>query len=216
MSPAIANRPRRRHHGSIESARVSDTPQDATRADHVTRLLADGSAADVRERLLPLVYDELHAIARRRMAEERRDHTLQATALVHEAFLRLTGDRGVSWEARSAFFVAAAQAMRRVLLDHGRRHKADKRGGGRSAGEPLSAVDLGVEADLDRALAVDEALRILSAEEPQAARVVELRFFAGLDADATAEALGVSRRTVMREWAYARARLHQILGQGAD
>jgi RNA polymerase sigma factor (TIGR02999 family) len=185
---------------------------EAQRADEVSRLLTAPDATDRRARLLPLVYDELHAIARRKMAEERREHTLQPTALVHEAFLRLVGDRGVPWEARSSFFVAAAEAMRRVLVDHARRRLADKRGGGRAKAEPLSGLDLGVEPDLDRALAVDEALRRLAAEDPQAARIVELRFFGGLDVDETAAALSISRRTVLRDWAYARARLHQILG----
>jgi RNA polymerase sigma factor (TIGR02999 family) len=189
---------------------------DTQRAREVTRLLSGGhqdrGQGDARAQLLPLVYDELHAIARRKMSEERKEHTLQPTALVHEAFLRLVGDRGVSWEARSCFFVAAAEAMRRVLLDHGRRRKAGKRGGGRGTAEPLSELDLGVQADLDRALLVDDALRELEREDPRAARIVELRFFGGLDVDETAKALATSRRTVLREWAYARARLHQILG----
>jgi RNA polymerase sigma factor (TIGR02999 family) len=204
----------RRRHGRppcVESAPVSPAP-DEPRAREVTRLLAEGATSDQKAQLLPLVYDELHAIARRQMSAERREHTLQPTALVHEAFLRLVGDRGVSWEARSCFFVAAAEAMRRVLLDHARRRKADKRGGARGTSEPLTGLDLGVEADLDRALMVDEALGQLRKEDARAAQVVELRFFGGLDVDETATVLATSRRTVLREWAYARARLHQILG----
>jgi RNA polymerase sigma factor (TIGR02999 family) len=179
--------------------------------EQVTRLLASGTErAQAQAALVPLVYDELHAIARRKMAAERESHTLQTTALVHEAFVRLLGDRELAWEARSQFYVAASEAMRRVLLDHARRRNARKRGGGRV---PLDGegLDLGAQDTLDAALDFDAALATLAAEDPRAAEVVRLRFFAGLDIDATARVLDASRRTVLRDWAYARARLQQLL-----
>jgi len=184
--------------------------------ERMTRLLdpaADPAAA--RAELVPLVYDELHAIAQRRMAGERDGHTLQTTALVNEAFLRLVGDRELRWEARSQFFVAASEAMRRVLLDHARRRGARKRRGTRTQ-VPLEALDLGSEETLDAALDFDEAIAALAAEDPRAAEVVRLRFYGGLEVEETARVLGASRRTVLRDWAYARARLQQLLDDKDD
>jgi RNA polymerase sigma factor (TIGR02999 family) len=177
----------------------------------VTRILQSFNDREgAAEELLPLIYEQLRAIAQRRMAGERSDHTLQATALVHEAFVRLIGDREISWESRGQFFGAAAEAMRRILIDHARRRGSAKRGGGQ-APRPLSVVDLATEYDPAEILAVDEALTRLEKEDERAADVVRLRFFAGLDVDETAAALGVSQRTVMREWAFARARLFEML-----
>lgn len=177
----------------------------------VTRLLAEISdRGDAAGELMPLVYEQLHAIARQRMREERAGHTLQATALVHEAYMRLVGDAEISWQSRGHFFRMAAEAMRRILIDHARKRKAQKRGGGK-AGLPISVVDLASVDDPDRVLALDEALNTLEAEDARAAQIVQLRFFAGLSVDDTAEAIGISRRTVMREWAFARARLFELL-----
>lgn len=181
--------------------------------ERVTRLLRDcGEDREAWAELLPIVYDELRQIARRRMDAERAQHTLEATALVHEAWMRLVGDRGMDWKSRRHFFGAAAEAMRRVLVDHARKVKSEKRGGNRER-VPITVCELGVEDDPDRLLALDEALGLLEAEDARAAEVARLRFFAGLDVEETAHALEVSERTVMREWAYARARLAQLLGQ---
>jgi RNA polymerase sigma factor (TIGR02999 family) len=176
----------------------------------VHRLLQAGPDPAARGELIPLVYEELRAIAQHKMREERGNHTLQTTALVHEAYLRLLGDRNLAWEARTQFYVAASEAMRRVLLDHARRRGARKRGAGRELVD-LGSVDLGTDAALDAALDFDAAVEKLSAEEPRAAEVVRLRFYGGLEVDETARVLGLSRRTVLREWAFARARLHQLL-----
>jgi RNA polymerase sigma factor (TIGR02999 family) len=163
--------------------------------------------------LLPLVYDQLKAIAGARMRGERTGHTLQATALVHEAYLKLVGDREVSWQNRAHFFAAAAEAMRRILIDHARKRKSEKRGGGATRG-PITVVDLAAESDPDQILALEEAMTRLQGEDPRAAQIVNLRFFAGLSVDETTEATGLSRRTVMREWAFARARLFELLEGG--
>lgn len=180
----------------------------AERANELLQQVSDPLAAS--DELLPLVYDELRAIARRRMAQERGEHTLQATALVHEAWVRLVGDRELTWEARSRFYVAASEAMRRVLIDHARRRGTQKRGSGRQA-QLDESMDLGVDVDLNRALALDEAITRLQQEDARAAEIVRLRFFAGLDIEEIAALLTTSRRTVLREWAFARARLCQLL-----
>ncbi|MFG0282805.1 MAG: sigma-70 family RNA polymerase sigma factor [Phycisphaerales bacterium JB039] len=181
--------------------------------DEVTRILQQiDQRAGAAEELLPLVYDHLRAIAQRRMREERASHTLQATALVHEAFLKLVGGSdGPSWESRAHFFRVAAEAMRRILIDHARKRKSAKRGGG-AAPIPISVVDLAAEHDPAQILALNEALESLEQEDARAAEVVKLRFFAGLSVEETAEAMGISERTCMREWAFARARLFQLLG----
>ena len=149
------------------------------------------------------------------MNDERGEHTLQATALVHEAYLRLIGDAPVPWANRAHFFAAAAEAMRRILVEHARARQRVKRGGGPATTPrrpPNGVLDLADEsADPDEILMLDEAIRRLEQEDPEAARVVRLRFFAGLSVDETAEALGVSPSSVDREWAYARARLHRLL-----
>lgn len=154
--------------------------------------------------LVELVYAQLRAIAEQRMAEEGASHTLQATALVHEAFLRINHGRRVPFQNQAHFFAAAAEAMRRILIDHARAKGAVKRGG-HAAKAPLSVVDLAVEQDPGQILALDEALQRLEQAEPEVAGVVRLRFFAGLSVDETAAALGLSPRQVDRHWSYARA-----------
>lgn len=192
-----------------------DGPHASPAADgashDVTRLLAelhDGheGAADA---LVPLVYNELHALAVHFMQRERSDHTLQPTVLVHDAYLRLVGQRNTSWQNRSHFFGIAAQAMRRILVDHARRTKAAKREGGERvtlddavADRPGRTVDL---------IALDDALEKLAALDPRQARVVELRYFSGLDIEQTASILGISPATVKRDWTFARAFLQREL-----
>ena len=162
--------------------------------------------------LLPLVYADLRAAAAKLMSGERRDHTLQPTALVNEAYLRLAKAGFPACPGPREFFLAAAQAMRRILVEHARRRGAKKRGGGGDwSRAALAVVDLASDEDCARVLALDEAISRLSEEDERAAAVVKLRFYAGLDVDATAEALGVSRRTALRDWEFARARLLQDL-----
>ncbi|MDX2148823.1 MAG: ECF-type sigma factor [Planctomycetota bacterium] len=161
--------------------------------------------------LIEAAYAQLRAIAQERMRQESTGHTLQATALVHEALLRIGSDRTSPMVDRAHFFAAAAEAMRRILIDHARARNAVKRGGGARRGV-LSVVDLADEdADPGEILALDEALQRLEASEPEVASVVRLRFYAGLSGDETAEALRVSPRQVDRLWAYARAWLAREL-----
>lgn len=183
----------------------------------VTELLrAIGKRDSASEELLEIVYDNLRQIARQRMAGERRSHTLQATALVHEAFMKLVGDEELGFENRAHFYAAAAQAMRRILIDHARRRNADKRGGERKR-VPMSVVDLATDTDPEQIMALEEAMARLEQSDPRAASVVRLRFFAGLDVEETAGVLGLSERTVMRDWAFARATLFQhMLGETPD
>jgi RNA polymerase sigma factor (TIGR02999 family) len=181
----------------------------------VTRLLdaaADGdrrAAAD----LLPLVYDELRQLAAARMAAESPDQTLQPTALVHEAYLRLIGPADEPrWESRGHFFAAAAEAMRRILVDASRRKRTHKHGGHRRRVELPDVPGESVVAG-ERLLALDEALTRLAAEDPVAARVVELRHFAGLSIEDAAATLGLSRATAYRHWTYARAWLRDAVSR---
>jgi RNA polymerase sigma factor (TIGR02999 family) len=156
------------------------------------------------EQLLPLVYDELRKLAHQRMSAERADHTLQATGLVHEAYLRLLGKDEVNWANRAHFFHAAAEAMRRILIEHARAKGGPQRGGGK-AKLPLDVVDLATQADPTQILALEEAISRLEKQDTDAARVVRLRFYAGLSVDEVAKAVGASPRTVKRDWAFARA-----------
>ncbi|NOT00927.1 MAG: sigma-70 family RNA polymerase sigma factor [Phycisphaerales bacterium] len=192
--------------------------QPGTRKLDVSTLLLDPqlSPRERAECLLPLVYDELRAIARVRMAAERRDHTLDATALVHEAYLRLIGDRDIPWAGRGHFYVAAAEAMRRILIDHARAANRVKRGGGRARLSLLDVADVSelaevIQEDSSEMMRFDEAFRRLEGESPDAADVVRLRLFAGLSVQLTADALGVSTATVDRRWAFARAWLYRRL-----
>jgi RNA polymerase sigma factor (TIGR02999 family) len=178
----------------------------------VTRILATIEQGDPRaaEGLLPLVYDELRELAGRKLAREKPGQTLQATALVHEAYLRLVGDEEVRhWNSRGHFFAAAAEAMRRILVEKARRKRRQRHGGGWKRID-LDGFDLGKESS-DELLALDEALDRLAAEEPGVAEVVMLRYFAGLTIEETAAALGISVRTANRHWAFAKAWLYQQL-----
>ena len=183
----------------------------------LTRVLDAAAAGDPRaaRELLPLVYDELRRLAAARLAHEAPGQTLDATALVHEAYLRLVGPADARrWKDRGHFFAAAAQAMRNLLVDHARRKRRDKHGGGRRRVELDESVPApaGREPDL---LALDEALTRLAAADPEAAAVVQLRYFAGLSVEQAAEALGTSRATAYRHWAFARAWLLHELGGGS-
>lgn len=160
--------------------------------------------------LFALLYDELRQLAQRRMAQERRGNSLQATALVHEAWLRIAADRPEGWASRAQFFTAAAEAMRRILVEKARARGSQRRGGDRQR-ITLSVVDLAEPDHLDEVLAVDEVFRRLEVADPRAAEVVRLRFFAGLAEEEVAAALGLSVRSVRREWAYARAWLFEAM-----
>lgn len=179
----------------------------------VTRILADLAGADRREvfdRLLPLVYDELRGLARARLRHERQGHSLQATALVHEAYIRMLGADSPSWNDRRHFFRAAAEAMRRILIDHARKKGRVKRGGNRVQ-VTLGDVQVGTVLPLEDLLALDEAIQRLEEQDPRMAEIVRLRFFAGLSVEETAQTLAVSERTVKREWAVARAWLFDAM-----
>jgi RNA polymerase sigma factor (TIGR02999 family) len=163
------------------------------------------------EQLLPLVYDELRRVAAQKLSREKPGQTLTATALVHEAYLRLTSGSGtLEWSGRGHFFVAAAEAMRRILVESARRKRRLRHGGDWHRVD-FDRVELPDEPGSDDLLALDEALERLAADEPAAAQVVKLRYFAGLTIEETASALDVSVRTVNRDWAYAKAWLHQQL-----
>lgn len=181
--------------------------------EDVTSLLREWSDGDEHafERLLPLVYDELHRMALRYLAGERACATLQPTALVNEVCLRLLGWDQARWQNRGHFFGVSAQMMRRVLVDIARRRCAERRGGAGAIRVPLEDIDVPAkERDADL-VAIDQALETLGAADARKARVVELRFFGGLSVDETAEAIGVSVRTVHNDWAFARAWLFRAL-----
>jgi RNA polymerase sigma factor (TIGR02999 family) len=186
-------------------------PDPSSSTHEVTRLLNElqQGQSEAADQVIRHVYDELHALAASYMRGERADHTLQTTALVNEAYLRLVNQRAVSWQSRSHFFGIAAQAMRRILVDHARRQHAAKRESALRVTlnddvphEPQRSLDL---------VALDEALHRLGELDERQARVVELRFFAGLDLDETAQALGISRATVKRDWTFAKAWLEREL-----
>lgn len=179
----------------------------------VTQVLLDWSRGDrtALDRLMPLVYAELRALAHRSLRHERTGHTLQGTALVHEAYLKLVDQRQVRWQDRAHFFAVAAQIMRRILVDHARRHGAAKRGSGKPV-LPLGEADAtAVAAPLLDWLALDRALDRLAALDERQARIVELRSFGGLTIEETAEVLQVSQATVKNEWSLARAWLYREL-----
>jgi len=176
----------------------------------VTRLLESAAAGDRQAAadLFPLVYDELRKFAAARMAEERPGQTLQPTALVHEAYMRLVGDQ--RFDGRGHFFAAAAEAMRRILVEAARRKGRAKRGGDQKRVD-LGDYEVTAGSPAEDILAVDEALTQLAAEDPEAARVVQLHFFAGLSVEEAAEALGISRATAYRQWNFARAWLRCLM-----
>jgi len=182
--------------------------------DEVTQILHDWSGGDARapERLMPFVYDELRRLARAFLSRERDGHTLQPTALVNEAYLRLVGQRSVNWQNRAHFYGIAASMMRRVLIDHARAHATEKRGG---AAVHLSLEDVQVPLEERAAglLALDEALGRLALMDERKCKVVEMRFFGGLSDEEIAEALGVTTRTVLRDWKKARLWLYRELSE---
>ena len=179
----------------------------------VTQILSAIERGDPQaaEQLLPLVYDELRKLAAQRLINEKPGQTLQATALVHEAYVRLVGaGQSQDWNGRGHFFAAAAEAMRRILVDQARRKQADKRGG-RGQRVSLEAADVGFTSPADDLLDIDDALTRLAAEDPPAARMIQLRYFAGLSIEDAAEVVGISRSTAYEHWAYARVRLKTLL-----
>jgi RNA polymerase sigma factor (TIGR02999 family) len=197
-------------------------PQDqpsAARTSDVTQLLDEAAAGSTlaTDRLLPLVYDELHRMARAEMGRERPGQTLQPTALVHEAYLRLVGDStlpsdGPAWRSRGHFFGAAAQAMRRILVERARSRGRLKRGGGRHRVE-LNSDGLAQQPERDDLLAIDEVLSQLEGHDPRKAQVVMLRFFGGLTIEQTAMALGLTPSQAKDEWSFARAWMHRELSR---
>ena len=184
---------------------------DETLPHTVTRLLDEVGQGDAlaAEQLLPLVYAELRSIAEKHMRGERPDHTLQPTALVHEAYLRLLGPAPIAFESRLHFLRTASQVMRRVLVDHARARNTAKRGG--AIHLPLNEAIAGADDDVIELLVLDDALTQLAAAEPRWAQVAELRFFGGLEVPEVAAALGISEATVKRDWQFAKALLAQVL-----
>ncbi len=181
----------------------------------VTRILnaIEGGDAGAIDALLPAVYDELRLMAAQKLARERPGNTLQATALVHEAYLRLVGSEGQPWQSRTYFFGAAAEAMRRILIDNARRKHRLKRGGDRVRME-LQEDDLASDGCSDDLIALDEALTELAQTDPAKAELVKLRYFAGLTIEQAAEVLGISSATAKRQWTYARAWLYGRIRSG--
>jgi RNA polymerase sigma factor (TIGR02999 family) len=197
---------------------VLSTPAEVSEAaamSEVTRILSAIEQGDphAAERLLPLVYDELRKLAAQKLAQEQPGQTLEATALVHEAYIRLVDtERAQRWDSRGHFFAAAAEAIRRILVENARRKQALKRGGGR-AREALDEIERAAPEAIDDLLALDEALGQLAREDPQAAELVKLRYFSGLTVKQAAELLGVAPRTADFLWTYARAwLLHRLQG----
>lgn len=185
----------------------------AAESHTVTQMLAEWSDSGNREaldKLMPIVYEELRRQAARYLKHERQGHTLQTTALVHEAYVRLIDQAGVRWQNRAHFYGIAAEMMRRILVDHARKRNAAKRGGDAVKVTLNEEVQPAPEQNLDL-IAVDEALNRLAALDQQQARVVELRFFGGLNVEETAEVLGISDRTVKRDWSVARAWIRREL-----
>jgi RNA polymerase sigma factor (TIGR02999 family) len=187
---------------------------DSGRED-VTALLAQLTKGneEAASKLIPLVYAELRRLAGSYMRRERSDHTLQATALVHEAYLKLVEQRSVDWKSRAHFFGIAAQVMRRILVDHARGHLRDRRGGGQRAVPMDKALVFAPEQSLEL-VKLDQALERLSKIDPRQGKIVELRFFGGLTVEQTADLLGISAKTVKRDWSMAKAWLHGDLKQG--
>lgn len=187
--------------------------------EDITSILLEATAGDrsALDRLFPLVYAQLRAIAHNRLAAERADHTLNTTALVHETYVKLVDQKRVRWRDRAHFFAVAARAMRRILLDHARRHATARRGGGRRR-VPLDPATLTLRERADTLIEVDAALERLTTLDPRLGDVVEYRFFGGLTEEEIAEALGVTSRTVRRDWVKARGLLYAWLvpdAQGA-
>ena len=190
---------------------MTDEPSAPPAREQISQLLEAWAGQDpaAREKLVPIVYDELHRLAHHYMRTERAGHTLQTTALVNEAYLRLVDVDRMQWRDRAHFFAMAATMMRRILVDHARAHARDKRGGGvvmTSLDEDVAAPSRGIDV-----IALDDALERLGRIDGQQARLVELRYFAGLTIEEAAEALGISAGTLKREWAIAKAWLYREL-----
>ena len=182
--------------------------------EDITALLREARTGDreALDRLFPLLYDELRGVAHRRLAAERSDHTLNTTGLVHEAYIKLVDQTRVRWKDRAHFFAMAARGMRWILVDYARRHASAKRGGGLRR-VPLDAADLSAQDRADTLLELNEALERLSGLDERLGKVVECRFFGGLTEEETAAALGVTSRTVRRDWLKARGLLYAWLAQ---
>jgi RNA polymerase sigma factor (TIGR02999 family) len=195
------------HH---KTAMAADTPDDLTALLHAWRKGDDAA----RDKLMSLVYDELRRLAASYLRRERPGHTLQPTALVHEAYLQLIDQSQVSWESRAHFFGAAARLMRRILVDHARAHKAEKRGGGEERLELNEAIGVPEQKDLNL-LALDDALSELARIDPQQSQIVELRYFGGLSIEETAAVLSISPATVKREWSMAKVWLYRQISRDA-
>lgn len=195
----------------------SDRPADREITEALIALRQRSPGA--MDRLMPLVYDELRGVAHRQLGAEPTGHTLSTTALVHEAYLKLVDQSRTEWQDRAQFFAIASRAMRRILIDYARRHRAQRRGGRPDGTRPapvsLDEAEIPVAQRADALIALDEALERLGQMDARLARVVECRFFAGLTEPETAATLGVSRRTVAREWAVARGWLYEELRDGA-
>jgi RNA polymerase sigma factor (TIGR02999 family) len=190
----------------------------ASDPENVTRLLLEWSAGNQQalEEMLPLIYDELRHLAHNFLYRERPGHTLQTTALVHEAYLKLIDQRDARWQNRAHFFAIAAQAMRRILIDSARKHVAEKRGGGgaKLSLDEVASISTGPDTNL---LALDQSLNALAEIDPQQSRIIELRYFGGLTIEETAEVMKLSPATIKREWSMARAWLHHSLsGEDLD
>lgn len=194
---------------SVPSFHSVDKSSPDSPITHLLLRWTDGER-EAAEHLMPLVYDELRQIAHRVFRQERRDHTLQATALVHEVYLKLTKRTDVRWESRTQFYGLAACMMRRALVDHSREREYLKRGGGQEKVALDEARDT-VELRPESLIALDDALKDLARHDAQKALIVELRFFGGLSVDQTAECVGLSPRSVAREWRVARAQLYRAL-----
>lgn len=195
---------------SITGAMSEPTSLDIT---HLLRDWSDGRREALDE-LLPLVYDELHRQAARFLRRERQDHTLQTTALIHEAYLRLVDQRSTNWQSRTHFFAIAAQSMRRILVDYARAKQREKRGGENAIRIPLDdAGEIAVDGQNVDLIALDKVLNQLAAIDQQQVRVVELRYFSGLSLEETADALKISRATAARDWNVARAWLRRELSR---
>jgi RNA polymerase sigma factor (TIGR02999 family) len=190
-------------------------------SEYTPTVAAEHSPPFAAEQFLPLVYNELRRLAARKLAHEKNGQTLQPTALVHEAYMRLLETRDHSkfeekrWDSPAHFFAAAAEAMRRILIDRARMKRSAKRGNGRKRLN-IDAIDLATQAAPERLLAIDDAVTRLSRKDPAAARLVELRYFAGLTVDEAGKTLGMSTATAYRHWKYARAWLYTELRESAD
>jgi RNA polymerase sigma factor (TIGR02999 family) len=200
---------------AIFTASVRDLMARVVMSD-VTQMLGDVSRGEAKaaDELLSLVYEELRRLAAAKMASEAPGQTLQATALVHEAWLRLTNDDKRKWNDRTHFFAAAAEAMRRILVDNARRKRTARHGGGQQRVEMSDFASALMETD-DKVLAVNEALEKFAVLDPQKAELVKLRYFVGMTIEQAAEALGISERTAKRYWAFARAWLYEEIKAGA-